>query len=213
MRIPGLIKVCGLKEAANAAEVAALSPDFIGFIFYKSSPRYAGSSIASIGTWSLDPSIARVGVFVNESLEVIRTIARNCRLNYIQLHGGESPEYCASLHGEGLRIIKAFRIHPAFDFSVTNQYAPYSAFFVFDTHSENFGGSGKKFEWKLLGQYHGPVPFLLGGGIGPPDLEELLRFKHAFLAGYDLNSRFETSPGMKDVNALAQFIHAIRINV
>jgi phosphoribosylanthranilate isomerase len=205
-----LIKVCGMREEENIRALMPLEPDFIGFIFYPGSPRYAGDVINEIKSVICSGAAKRIGVFVNESPEQVRRIADILSLDRIQLHGDESPEYCQSLHDDGLKIIKAFRLHTAFDFALTEAYAPFCRMFLFDTATSTFGGSGEKFDWNILQRYTGEIPFLLGGGIGPEDAEKIKVFVHPAFAGIDLNSRFEESPGVKNIALLENFIHQIK---
>jgi phosphoribosylanthranilate isomerase len=205
-----LIKVCGMREPENIRALLPLEPDFIGFIFYRGSPRYAGVSLNEIKPVICSVTVKRVGVFVNESPEQVKRISDILSLDRIQLHGDESPEYCQSLHNEGHKIIRAFRLHAAFDFAITDAYAPSCRMFLFDTATTAFGGSGEKFDWNILQRYTGEIPFLLGGGIGPEDAVKIKSFNHPAFAGIDLNSRFEKSPGVKDIALLENFLHQIK---
>ncbi|RMF26948.1 MAG: phosphoribosylanthranilate isomerase [Bacteroidetes bacterium] len=204
------VKVCGLKEPPNLVEVSRLGVDFLGFIFYPPSPRcMVLERLPETTRQALEPlPVERVGVFVNARIpEVLEKIAP-FQLNCVQLHGEESPEYCAELKRvwPPLKIIKAFRIDASFDFSLTKPYETHCTLFLFDTRSKAYGGSGRTFDWALLENYRGQTPFLLSGGLGPENLEALKNFHHPRLAGYDLNSRFETEPGIKDVPRLERFL-------
>ncbi|MFN8207014.1 MAG: phosphoribosylanthranilate isomerase [Bacteroidales bacterium] len=205
-----LIKICGMREPDNILALSALEPDFIGFIFYPGSPRYAGDSINEIRSVICSSPAKKVGVFVNEPIEQVKRITEILALDRIQLHGDESPSYCQALHNDGLKIIRAFRMHAEFDFRQTEAYAPSCRMFLFDTASASFGGSGEKFDWNILQHYAGEVPFLLGGGISPEDAEKIKSFVHPAFAGIDLNSRFEKSPGVKDIALLENFIRQIK---
>lgn len=201
-----------MREPENIRSLINLNPDFIGFIFYPGSPRYAGDSISELKQVISSSSAKKVGVFVNESIEQIKRIADLLSLDRIQLHGDERPEYCRSLHDDGFKIIRAFRLHTEFDFKQTAAYAPFCRMFLFDTASSSFGGSGEKFDWKILQYYTGEIPFLLGGGLAPEDAGRIKAFNHPAFAGIDLNSRFEKSPGVKDIALLENFIHQIKSN-
>ena len=200
-----MIKVCGMTDADNIRDVEVLGVDMIGFIFYPKSPRY----LYQIPRYL--PTLAkRVGVFVNETKENILMYVDRFGLNYVQLHGDESPEYCRTLHSQGIRIIKAFSIARRKDFENTEAYEKSCDYFLFDTKCEQHGGSGNQFDWSMLNSYKGKKPFLLSGGIhpySPPTLKEL---RHPQLAGFDLNSRFETKPGLKDVERLRHFLEELR---
>ncbi|MBN2805777.1 MAG: phosphoribosylanthranilate isomerase, partial [Prolixibacteraceae bacterium] len=133
--------------------------------------------------------------------------AQQFHLDALQLHGSETPELCQKLKAKGFRIIKAFNLSKQNDFEA---HAPFCDFFLFDTPSEQHGGTGAKFDWSLLENYQGKTPFLLSGGIGPDDAEEVLQIQHPKLAGIDINSKFEISPGIKDTKQIERFI--IQIN-
>ena len=203
-----IIKVCGMREAENIREVEALDIDLIGFIFWPKSSRYVSERPAYLPT-----NCKRVGVFVDEDIEVVKKIAHDYALDYIQLHGQESPEYIQSLRsvcGDSIAtIIKAFNIATADDLAQTKPYEGLADYFLFDAKGKSVGGNGTKFEWSVLDNYHGPTPFILSGGIGPDDATSIRRFHHPRLAGIDLNSRFELAPSLKDVTALQKFLNEL----
>ena len=199
------IKICGMKYSENIKAVAALRPDFMGFIFYPKSPRFAAAlDIETLN--SIPKSIKKIGVFVNENLENILTIAYKYKLDGMQLHGTELVEMCEKLKKVGYIIIKAFPIEQAYNFKVTKAYEGACDYFLFDTKTDAFGGSGVKFNWKMLDEYKGETPFLLSGGITADDAEDILKIEHSKFAGVDLNSKFEEKPGIKNVKLLKQFI-------
>jgi phosphoribosylanthranilate isomerase len=213
------IKVCGLREPENIREIAALPVDMIGFIFHPGSPRAVGGG-DKLPEWlenaALPGHVARVGVFVDAEIESLLNTVHDYALDYVQLHGNESAAYCAELSNiwayTGVRkalIIKAFRVGPGFDFGTCSHFGQYCDYFLFDTQTPGFGGSGQVFDWELLRGYHGEVPFLLSGGIGPGSVDALKAFAHPCWAGIDLNSRFEKVPGVKAVALLASFIESL----
>ena len=191
-----------MREAENIREVEALDIDLIGFIFWPKSSRYVSERPAYLPT-----NCKRVGVFVDEDIEVVKKIAHDYALDYIQLHGHESTAYCAQL--KGLKLIKAFNIATAEDFGQTKSYEKLVDYFLFDAKGKSVGGNGTKFEWSVLDDYHGPTPFILSGGIGPDDATSVRRFHHPQLAGIDLNSRFELAPSLKNVTALQKFLNEL----
>jgi len=195
-----LLKVCGMTDGENIREVESLGIDLMGFIFYEKSPR----CVHQLPDY-LPQQAQRVGVFVDANYETIMDRASAFGLTFVQLHGHETPSFCAQLQANGLRVIKAFSIAEASDLEPTGTYHGTCDYFLFDTKTATHGGSGQRFDWKVLAQYQGPTPFLLSGGIGLDSLEALHRFSHPALIGYDLNSRFETSPGVKDVEAVKLF--------
>jgi phosphoribosylanthranilate isomerase len=213
-----MIKVCGMRDAENIRQVEALGVDMMGFIFWPQSSRYVGERPSYLPVHA-----KRVGVFVDEDPEHICRIADEYQLDFIQLHGHESPEMLNRLsalhpyspHREGVRgrlLIKAFNIATADDFEQTKPYEGIVDYFLFDTKGKSLGGNGEKFDWNVLDAYQGNTPFILSGGIGPSDAECLKAFHHPRFVGIDLNSRFETAPGMKDVQSLRNFLIKIRNN-
>ncbi len=159
----------------------------------------------------------RAGVFVDDMPQNIITRVYNYQLNYIQLHGTESRICCENLKRtidpdihKGIRIIKAIPVAEATDIDRWQEYQGVVDMLLFDTRCKSVGGSGKSFDWKLLERYDGNIPFLLSGGIGPGDEERIRTFKHPQFAGIDLNSKFETKPGIKDITLLSNFISNIR---
>lgn len=191
-------------------KVAAAEPDIMGFIFYSGSPRYMGNHLTPDDLKSLPPYIIRTGVFVDESCEEILRIAKLYGLNGVQLHGSESPETCKVISLAGYPVLKAFRIDDDFSFEQTDAYALSCRFFVFDAFGTGFGGNGIRFNWEKLQSYKGKTEFLLSGGIDPGDVLALKKLKHPYLAGFDINSKFEMQPGEKDVAKVKRFIAKLR---
>lgn len=202
------IKVCGMRDSENIQAVAALMPDYLGFIFYEKSPRYA-ATVDKLLLASLPASIQKVGVFVNESVEVMRQTAQEYGLNALQLHGGETPLQCLQLREEGYLLFKAFSIAEASDFDILEDYDGCCDYFLFDTKTPQHGGSGQKFDWTLLDNYEGETPFFLSGGIDLDDTEAIKQISHPKFVAVDVNSKFEIEPGLKDVATLAQFISTL----
>jgi phosphoribosylanthranilate isomerase len=209
-----IIKVCGLREQDNIKNVASMeNVRLIGMIFYPQSPRYVDSKEVAAITTSLG-YIGKVGVFVNESFEEIIRICGMYSLDFIQLHGNETAEYLMLLQKiapSGVKFIKAFPIRAQEDFLQVSGYEGLCEYFLFDTPTSKYGGSGISFDWSILQNYHGSTPFLLSGGIGPDSLKSLSSFRHPQWAGVDLNSRFETAPGQKDSLLLADFIQQFKL--
>jgi phosphoribosylanthranilate isomerase len=203
------IKICGMKIPENIQAVAGLQPDFMGFIFYPKSPRFAEHlNIATLNT--LPKSIKKIGVFVNENLENILTTVTKYDLDGVQLHGTELVQMCKELRKAGYIVIKAFPIAEAYNFKVTKTYEGSCDYFLFDTKTDAYGGSGLKFNWGMLDEYLGETQFLLSGGIAADDAEAILKIEHSKFAGIDLNSKFEMKPGEKNVALLKGFIQQLR---
>ena len=194
-----IIKVCGMREADNIREVETLGIDMMGFIFWPKSSRFVTQRPDY-----LPKRVKRVGVFVDEDPEQVKRLAVDYDLDYIQLHGQESPSYIFQLGG--LHIIKAFNISTAEDLLQAQPYEGIVDYFLFDAKGKSVGGNGEKFNWDVLSAYNGSTPFLLSGGIGLDDATNVKAFHHPKCIGIDLNSRFELAPGLKDVAKLKEFI-------
>lgn len=197
-----------MKYKQNIVSVAALQPDYLGFIFYKGSKRYFDGEIPNIGT-----EIKKVGVFVNERESVINDLIQKHGLNGVQLHGDESAHFCEELKASNepdIEIIKAFAIAEDFDFSRLKDYVPVCDYFLFDTKGKERGGNGTLFDWKILEQYPFDKPFFLSGGIGLAEIDLVQSFLKSPLSNYcyalDVNSKFESEPGVKKVDELKKFI-------
>ena len=199
-----LIKVCGMRDAENIREVEALGIDLMGFIFWPKSSRYVSERPSY-----LSKKCKRVGVFVNEDIEQVKHIAADYALDYIQLHGSESPGYVQQLHD--WQVIKAISVSSRDDIATFKDYEGLVDYFLFDTKCTCMGGSGQLFDWSVLDSYDGNTPFLLSGGIGPDDAERVKAFHHGKCIGIDLNSKFELSPALKDINKLQEFIKELSI--
>ncbi len=193
-----------MRDSENIRAIEQTKADLMGFIFHPKSPRF----VASLPEY-MPKKQKRVGVFVNASLEQILAKAQKFSLEYIQLHGDEPPAFCSELKNRGLKVIHAQRIANADDIIRAESYNM-ADLMIFDTKTELYGGSGKKFNWQLLENYKGCVPFLLSGGIRSDTFEEIKAFFHPQFAGIDLNSGFEISPALKDVGKLNNFIEKIK---
>lgn len=199
-----IVKVCGMRDSENIRAIEQTKADLMGFIFHPKSPRF----VASLPEY-MPKKQKRVGVFVNASLEQILAKAQKFSLEYIQLHGDEPPAFCSELKNRGLKVIRALRIANTDDIIRAESYNM-ADLMIFDTKTELYGGSGKKFNWQLLENYKGCVPFLLSGGIRSDTFEGIKAFFHPQFAGIDLNSGFEISPALKDVGKLNNFIEKIK---
>ena len=197
-----------MSEADNIREVETLGIDMMGFIFWPKSSRYVSQRPDY-----LPKHVKRVGVFVDEAPEQVKRLAIDYGLDYIQLHGHETPEVSSYLRTPALphpRILKAFNISTAEDLIQTQPYEGLVDGFLFDAKGKSVGGNGEKFNWDVLEAYDGETPFLLSGGISPDDAERVLAFHHPKCIGIDLNSRFELSPGLKDINKLKEFLKQVK---
>jgi len=202
------LKICGMSH--NIEEVARLHPDYLGFIFWKPSKRFFDGAIPK-----LHNNTSKVGVFVDANIDEIINRTNTYGLNAIQLHGNESPEFCENLKNRfknqtiNVEIIKVFSITDSFDFSQLNPYEKSSDFYLFDTKGKLPGGNGYQFNWEVLKGYPSKKPYFLSGGIGLEELDNVLEFlqkeESKYCHAIDINSRFEISPGLKDIDKLKKF--------
>lgn len=192
------VKVCGMMNAANVAEIAALGVSRIGYIFYPASPRYVGK-LPLIPKWQ-SGSAKRIGVFVDSPLEGIVEVARQWSLDGVQLHGSESPPYCRALRELfGGEIIKAIGVRGD---SIEDAAAPYHGsvdLLLFDTAGPTKGGTGRTFDWEMLRDYRADTPFVVAGGLDASAVLGLRPFLDIEeFVGIDLNSKVEDAIGRKN---------------
>lgn len=196
------IKVCGMKNLENIKELSALDIDYMGLIFYPKSKRFISGEIPEI-------NIPKIGVFVNENISIIEEKHKKYNLSFLQLHGDESPDFCKQLMNKGYKIIKAFRVDDSFDFNITKPYEEYCNYFLFDAKGKDYGGNGIIFNWNILNQYKGNLPFFLSGGINIHSTESISSFQHEKLFSLDINSGFEVETGIKNIPLIQQFINKL----
>lgn len=207
------IKVCGMTQLGQVQELDDLGVEFAGFMFYPKSPRYLGNLLRPEDVRKAKWKINKVGIFVNATYEEVMRAADAYGLHMVQLHGDETPKFCERI-SEQLETIKAFRVGPDdnIEWKVRN-YTGNSDLFLFDTAGVQYGGTGRKFDWELLTNTQVSKPFLLSGGIGPDDVENIRRFKQGgagnALFAVDVNSKFEAHHGIKDFDKLRPFIEAV----
>jgi phosphoribosylanthranilate isomerase len=206
------IKVCGITSLKQLQQLDGLDVDFAGLIFHKDSPRYIGDKLDAAAVKGADFDLKKVGVFVDPEMIDVLDAIDNYGLDVVQLHGNESPEMCDDLSSE-VEVIKAFSID-ADTTNIDELVAPYDGvcdYYLFDNKGANgAGGSGKKFDWKIIGDSKIEKPFFLSGGIGPGDAAEVKAFKHPDYFGADLNSLFEKEPGVKDMALVLKFMHGLK---
>ncbi len=202
------IKVCGMRDPLNLEQVCDLLPEYIGFIFYSGSKRFVGTSPDPMLFEIPGPAIKKVGVFVDEDLKQVKAFIASYKLDAVQLHGGETVAYCRQLAAESVEVFKV--LDPQVSYSEVESYLEVVDHFLIDSAGEGKGGTGKKFDWKLLEDLPPSASFLLSGGIGPQDAGHLRALDLKGLMGVDVNSRFELSPGLKDIERLKEFVIEIR---
>lgn len=207
------LKICGMKLFENIQAVAALQPDYMGFIFYEKSKRNFDGDIPS-----LPKDIKKVGVFVDENSDKIIEKIKKYNLQAVQLHGDESAEDCKllrqkliELNIQKIEMIKVFSVGDDFNFNLLEAYESVADYFLFDTKGKEKGGNGITFDWKLLEKYPSQKPYFLSGGIGLESVENLKTFSQSPISKYcfaiDVNSRFEEAPGFKNIENLKKFKH------
>lgn len=190
-----------MRDPSNIVDVMELLPDYMGFIFYKDSPRYVGEDFEMP---AISSSIQKTGVFVNEQTDrIIRTVS-DYQLDLVQLHGNETVDQCKKLKDAGIEIVKAFSVDENFNFEAVDPYKNYVRFFLFDTKGKYYGGNASTFDWSLLKKYDQSVPFFLSGGISAESVKDTKQFSNLNIYALDANSGVEASPGVKEVNKVQE---------
>ena len=196
------LKVWGMRELENISALSELVPNYIGFIFWSESSRFVDKK-----TPPLDKKIIKTGVFVDATFDYILTKIKDHQLDAVQLHGQESCSYCKMIKDYGLKVIKSFSIKNTFDFNILEDYENSCDYYLFDTKGKLPGGNGFTFDWKILNEYPSQKPFFLSGGIGVDNLNEIKKLVKTKLPihAIDVNSKFETAPGNKNIELLKKF--------
>lgn len=204
--------MCGNTKISQLKSLDNAGIDYAGFIFYDGSPRFAGDKLNENEVLDTKVSIEKIGVFVNETRDEILRKVDAYGLNAVQLHGDETPEFCKQI-SDHVRVIKAFRINDSqndIDWMV-REYFEVCDYYLFDKKSRAvYGGTGEKFDWSLLKKATIGKEFFLSGGISISDIPELKNFDHPFFYGVDINSHFEKSPGIKDMDLIRKFIEEMK---
>lgn len=204
------VKVCGLTDLNQVADLIKLNIDFFGFIFYEKSPRYVLNKL-NLEDIKAIKSNAKVGVFVNEEIDKIIEISDQAELNYIQLHGDENEEYTKKLKYQlnpQIQIIKVIRIGNQSKSELQNEIdnsSPTVNYLLYDTDSSAFGGTGKSFSWQVLNEVNISKPYFLSGGISLDNVENIKLINQKPFA-LDINSKFETEPGLKNLEKIEKFL-------
>jgi phosphoribosylanthranilate isomerase len=208
------LKICGMKNPQNIANIAALNPDYLGFIFYEKSKRYVGDDFTVGQAHALalqSKGIKKVGVFVNASLEYVLEKVEKYSLDLVQLHGEESVDFCMNIQktNPNIQIIKVFSIGETFDFQQLEPYKPHCDYFLFDTKGKEKGGNGFAFNWDVLKGYDNEKPFFLSGGLSLENIKEVKKLGHLNILAIDVNSGFEIEAGLKDVDKVKRLIEIL----
>lgn len=204
------LKVCGMTDFEQLKTLEEFGIEFAGLIFYEGSKRFVSNKLEDQKSQIRNLQIKRVGVFVNARTEDIKEKVKEYGLSYVQLHGDESPEFCEEIK-KFIPVIKAVRIND--ETKLLNELRDYEEacdYFLFDTDSKHYGGTGKKFDWQILESVAIAKPFFLSGGIGLQDVAEINAFDHPMFYAIDINSKFEISHGIKDLKQVEAFIQNLK---
>jgi phosphoribosylanthranilate isomerase len=204
------LKVCGMRNPDNIRELLEISPDYMGFIFAEKSSRFVGEELDEELLKSFPHQVKKVGVFVNASQAYILDKVKKYGLDYVQLHGEELPDFCRNLKFKGINIIKAFAVDGNFNFGKLQNYKPYCDFFLFDTKGDLKGGNGVSFDWTILKKYDNEKPFFLAGGIDLTNAHSALELVGLKIQAIDVNSKFERSPAIKDIERISELIKILK---
>ena len=198
------VKFCGLRHKDDIADAVALGVDALGFVFYKPSSRSVAPEDAATLTRAVPAFLTRVGLFVNENAETIKRIFEIARLNLIQYHGEESPEFCDSV---GLPYIKAFRVQQDMDIRGAIDRYPNASGFLLDAYVKGQpGGTGERFDWGLIPRSYAPI--ILAGGLTPGNAKDAIEQVAPW--ALDVSGGIESKPGRKDPDKMARFMDACR---
>ncbi len=198
------VKFCGFTEENDVDQAVALGVDALGFVFYEPSSRYVTPEHAANLTRSVPAFVTRVGLFVNEQADSIKRIFETARLNLIQYHGEETPEFCDTV---GLPYIKAFRVQQGMDLQAEMDRYPNASGFLLDAYVKGQpGGTGERFDWGLIPQSHAPI--ILAGGLTPDNAKDAIEQVAPW--ALDVSGGIETKPGRKDPDKMARFMEACR---
>ncbi|UGS22762.1 phosphoribosylanthranilate isomerase [Flavobacterium channae] len=199
------LKICGMKYSDNIEKISDLNPDYMGFIFWEKSKRKMELDAIP----EIPETINKVGVFVDASINEISTKIKQYQLQTVQLHGNETVNFCKMVKRLDVKVIKVFSVNNDFNFNNLKEYVPFIDYFLFDTKGKLPGGNGIMFDWKILEQYPFYKPFFLSGGIGKTEIDAIKKFFKTDVAknciAIDVNSRFETKPGLKSEIKLKKF--------
>ena len=198
------VKFCGLTHEEDIARAVKLGVDALGFVFYAPSSRSVAPDHAAMLTSSVPAFVTRVGLFVNEQPAIIHNIFERTRLNLIQYHGDETPEFCDAV---GLPFIKAFRVRPGIDIQTEMERYPNASGFLLDAYVKGQpGGTGERFDWGMIPQSNAPI--ILAGGLSPDNAKDAIEQVAPW--ALDVSGGIETKPGRKDPDKMARFMNACR---
>lgn len=197
-----------MRDTANIDQLIQLRPDYMGFIFYEKSKRFAGDALNPEVLKRLG-EITAVAVTVNSDFEQLLSLNKKYGFTTFQLHGTETPDFCAQVKSHGFKVIKAFQVDNRFDFDSLTDFQPFCDYYLFDNKSDNFGGTGLKFDWEILKRYKNQKGIFLSGGIGSDNVQIIRSLDWLNVHAVDINSCFETQPALKDIALIREFIHGL----
>jgi phosphoribosylanthranilate isomerase len=198
------VKICGITNHEDAAAAMDMGADLLGFNFYPESPRYVIIEKVVQIVSKLPAFVTIVGVFVDASVEQIREVIRTCQLDWVQLHGDESPQFCQSLATDNVKTMKALRIREKADIDKADHYFT-DAILLDAFHPQKYGGTGLTFDWNIIGHIGKRV--FLAGGINPDNAAEAVKLG---VYGIDVCSGIEAEPGKKDHKKMKMLFDNIR---
>lgn len=205
------IKVCGTRHINNINNLSRLDIDYLGFIFYPQSPRYAAPHLQLNDAHKLSNDITKIGVFVNEKIETILSYIDQYGLQGAQLHGNETASMCDKLKKLGHKVFKVIHIQHNQPKQRLQDYEDVVDALLLDSKVGNkLGGTGQSFNWSILDRLNITTPFFLSGGINLSMADAINTIQHPYLYGVDINSGFETQPGIKDIELIEKFIKKIK---
>ncbi len=201
-------KVCGITDQDNMLSVVEAGADYLGFIFHPDSQRDVSKKIENLDFTALPRHVKTIAVMVDKPLKQAIAIAQGHLFDYVQLHGSETPQYCSDMQGV-TGVIKVFSVSDSLPANL-NDYMDYCDFFLFDTKGEKAGGNGLSFDHEILRSFRLKKPYFLGGGISPLHVDTVPAMDLPGFYAFDLNSKFEISPGIKDPELIRTFIHKLQ---
>ncbi len=207
------VKICGLSDPESVDAAIESGADYLGFVFFENSPRHVAAGHVAVLTEDIPDDIFKVGLFVNPTDDALDQVLSHLRLDYLQLHGDESPQRIDEIRQNcGLPVIKAIGVAEAQDVASASQFTAHADMLLFDAkppaNVDRPGGNAESFQWDLMPKYRGALPWLLAGGLTPENVAQAIKTAHA--SGVDVSSGVESAPGQKDPDLIKAFIKAAK---
>lgn len=201
------VKICGLTQVEQAIQISEMGVDALGFILYPPSPRYIEPAAIKKIIDKIPPLVKTVGVFVNESVESLKSMMDHAGLDLAQLSGDESPSYCQSLSDLGIRWIKAIRVKDQSSIDLIKTY-PTKDFLVDAWSKTEYGGTGETFDWGLIKQLSGDYRLTLAGGLNERNVQEAIDQVQPYAV--DVSSGVEIKPGVKSISKVRTLLNSLK---